>query len=87
MIGEGGFGEVISGISTSSGEFVTTFSVIAADTFTELADEAGLPVPLDRLRTNLLFGAAGVGTVDYTTVDQTSHRRVCPNPRYSSYWR
>ena len=80
VIGVGGFGEVISGISTSSGEFVTTLSVIAADTFTLLEDEVGLPVPLDRLRNNLLFSASGAGTVDYTTVDQTFTQTSVPQP-------
>jgi PEP-CTERM motif len=77
---EGGFAEVISILRTSSGEFVEDLFVIAADTFTQLEDRSQLAVPLDRVRSGLGFGAAGVGTVDFTKVDQTFTQTRVPEP-------
>jgi hypothetical protein len=76
----GGFAEVSSLLRTQSGEFAEDLFVLQASTFTQLEDSVQLGVPLDRLRSSLLFTAAGTGTVDFTKVDQTFAQTSVPEP-------
>jgi PEP-CTERM motif len=76
----GGFADVSSLFTISSGEFVEDLFVLEAESFTQLEDSVQLAVPLDRLRSTNLFSAAGTGTVDFTRVDQTFTQTSVPEP-------